>query len=102
LDYFDKPAKHANLVERQNKRKKYKTKFSIISILKNKIDKNNFEKIIEKPRVKKNIKKYYSNLQYFIRKNTILFPCYLAFLIINRVGVVCSQVINSNTITTGG
>jgi hypothetical protein len=54
LDYLDKPANHANLVERKNKRKKkYKKKFSTISILKNKIDKNNFKKIIKKTMCKK-------------------------------------------------
>jgi len=59
-------------------KKNYKAKFSIISILKNKIDKNNFEKNYNKKkgkekksmcsRKKNNVKKYYNNLQYFIRK----------------------------------
>ena len=38
---LDKPGNHANLIERQKKRKKItKIKFLTISILKNKIDKN--------------------------------------------------------------
>jgi hypothetical protein len=43
--YFDKPANHANLIERKNKRKiNYKAKFLTILILKNKISKINFKK----------------------------------------------------------
>jgi len=41
--YLDKPANHANLIYRKNK-KNYKIKFSTISILKNKTSKTNFKK----------------------------------------------------------
>jgi len=52
LGYFDKFANHANFIERQNK-KNYKTKFSTISILKNKINKRNFEKNYKKKQNRK-------------------------------------------------
>jgi len=47
------------------KEKKYKTKFSTSSILKNKIDKDHFRK-------KNNVGEHCSNSQCFVRKTTIL------------------------------
>jgi len=61
------------------KRKNYKVKFLIISILKNKINKNNFKTIIikkikgkEKKYMLKKYKKYYNNSQVFQRKRVFL------------------------------
>jgi len=42
--YPDKPTNHANLIEDKIKETNYEAKFSIISILKDKINKNKFEK----------------------------------------------------------
>ena len=68
MGYFDKFANHANFIERQNK-KNYKTKFSTISILKNEINKTNFEKNYKKTKKKGEGKKTMCSKNKYMRKH---------------------------------
>jgi hypothetical protein len=54
----------------------------MLNIKKNKIDKDNFRKIITKKIEKNFVEKHYSNPQCFVRKATLLSPHDLALLII--------------------
>jgi hypothetical protein len=67
LDYLIKLANHANLIKRQNKKKKnYESKFSTTTILKDEINKNKFLKNHNRKKQKKktqNTMDFYYNSQ---------------------------------------
>ena len=68
------------MIEKIKGKKNYKTKFSTISILKKKINKNIFKKNHKKT---KNMKKKPYIQKIKVKKHcnsTILFPCHLGFL----------------------